>query len=314
MLAELRARLAAFRRRYPARRYRLARAIGRRLGYDVVPANYYSPVPDLSRIPARVWTDPDPMPGLAWDLDRQLAFLETELGDLIGEHRPPEDPPGDETGFYLNNDFFPGLDAEVLHAIVRRFRPARVIELGAGFSTLVIASAAERNRGDGAPLRHEVFDPFPSPVLARVRERIELNAVPATDVPIERFAELAAGDLLFIDTTHTIRPAGDVLHLILRALPAVASGVMVHVHDFFRPFEYPRALYELFGAYWQEHHLLQGFLAFNPEYEILCANHALRRQRPDRVKALVPRLDDRAQPSSLWLRRAAVPAPDRAVG
>jgi hypothetical protein len=79
--------------------------------------------------------------------------------------------------------------------------------------------------------------------------------------------------------------------------------VLVHVHDFFRPFEYPRVLLERYGLYWQEHYLVQALLAFNPVLEVLCANHALARLRTDRVRGVLPSLDPGAAPSSLWLRR-----------
>jgi hypothetical protein len=279
------------------------RRIMRKLGYDAVPANFYSPIPHLSQIPERVWTEPAAMPGVAWDLDGQLEYLEAELAPLIAEFDPPLDPPGGETGFYLRNEYFQALDADVLYAMVRWLRPATVVELGAGFSTLVVDAAAQRNRADGSPLRHEVHDPFPSPVLESIRDRIELHAHSATDVDAGRFAELLPGDLLFIDTTHTVKPDSDVVHLILGALPLVSPGVVVHIHDFFRPFEYPRLLMDVFGTYWQEHYLVQAFLSLNPEFEILSANHALRRLRSDRIQALVPRVDPYSQPSSLWLRR-----------
>lgn len=299
----VRHRVSAYRRRHAIKEFSALRGIARRLGYHLVPANYHSPIPDLPDIPTEVWTEPDDMPGIAWNLDRQIVFLEEELGPLIREHGAPADPPGTETGFYLRNPFFGGLDAEVLYAMVRRLRPATVMELGAGYSTLVIADAAQRNRSCGSSMRHLVYDPFPSPVLAAVRDRIELHEVPASEIVVDRFAELEPGDILFIDTTHTLKPAGDVVHLILNALPRVAPGVVVQIHDFFRPLEYPRWLMDVFGCYWQEHYVVQALLSDNPGFEILCANHALRQLRSDRIHALLPNIDPHAEPSSLWIKR-----------
>ncbi|MFZ0043928.1 MAG: hypothetical protein WAK93_21640, partial [Solirubrobacteraceae bacterium] len=212
--AEIRRRASAARRRHRVAEFRLLRRIARPLGYHLVPATFYSPIPDLQEVPPHVWSEPAEMPGVAWDLDAQLAFVETELGPHMTEYDPPLDPPGTTNGFYLRNGTFPGLDAEVLYAMVRRFRPSRVLELGAGFSTLVIASAAERNRADGAPLKHEVFDPWPSPVIDAVRAQTEVHAAPATDIPIEYLVALKPNDILFIDTTHTLKPGGDVVHLL----------------------------------------------------------------------------------------------------
>jgi len=279
------------------------RRVARRGGYDLVLADEYSPVADVDRIPPTVWTQPAPMAGIAWDLDAQLAFLEEELGAWLRELDAPTLAPGNEDGYYLRNPFFPALDAEVLYALVRGQRPARVLELGSGFSTLVIARAARANRAAGSALEHGVFDPTPAAVVNPARDRIDLQRVSATEIPSERFRELAGGDILFIDTTHTLKPGGEVPHLLLDVLPTLAPGVLVHFHDFFRPFEYPRVLLEDFGVYWQEHYALQAFLAFNDRFEILCANHALVRLRGDRVRELVPSLEPDMYPCSLWLRK-----------
>lgn len=298
-------RLRKLRQRRALDEYHLLRRLARRFGYHLVPANYYSPIPDLAILPDSVFEEPSPMPGVEWDLDAQLAFLTGELGaERLAELAAPLDPPGvPGTGYHYRNEFFHALDADVLHAIVRWLAPPRVLEIGSGYSTLVIAGAATRNRAEGRPLEHEVHDPFPSQVLSRVRHTLSLRATPAQAIEPGRIAELRAGDLLFIDTTHTVKPGGDVVHLLLGALPLIAPGVVVHLHDVFRPYEYPRILGERFGAYWQEHHLVQAFLAFNGEFEVLCANHALFRQRRAEVRALVPALEDAMAPSSLWLRR-----------
>ncbi len=278
------------------------RQVARRLGYHLVRADFYSPIPDLDALPPALWSDPAPMPGVAFDLDAQLRYVVDELGPLMGEQGATPDPPG-PGGYHYRNPFFNALDADVLYATVRRLRPPRLFEVGSGFSTLVIENAAARNRAEGDPLRHVVLDPFPSPVLEPVRDRLEVYATAAQEIPRNRFDELSNGDLLFIDSTHTVKPGSDVVHLLLGVVPTLSPGVVVHVHDFFRPFEYPRVLMEQFGVYWQEHHLLQALLVGNPQLEILCANHALARLHREQVREVVPALEPEMEPSSLWLRR-----------
>jgi hypothetical protein len=281
---------------------RVVRRIARRAGYHVVPANYYSPIPELEALDGDVWARQAAMPGVELDLDAQLELLRGELAPYLAEFDPPAGRPGDEFGFHRDNRYYGSLDADVLYAMVRRFRPPRIVELGSGYTTLVIERARRRIGGE-TPGHHVVFDPYPSCLLASVRGLIDLEPVPAVDVPLDTLASLRDGELLVIDTTHTVKPGGEVVRLVLEVLPRLAPGVLVHIHDFFRPFEYPRMLYERYGLVWQEHYLVQALLAGTEQWDILLANHALARLRYDEVSALVPSLAPDAAPSALWIRR-----------
>jgi hypothetical protein len=130
---------------------------------------------------------------------------------------------------------YEALDAETLYAMVRRFRPRQVLELGSGMSTLVIADALRHDEIVDRR-RHDVFDPYPRDDLGEALEQVaNLHPISATEVPLERFAALQAGDILFVDTTHTVKIGGDVNRVILDVLPRLAPGVLVHFHDIFLP-------------------------------------------------------------------------------
>jgi methyltransferase family protein len=273
-----------------SRRYRYARRIARRFGYQVVTANFYSPIPELEDVPRDLWETPDEMPGVDWGLDDQLEFVQQSLGDHLREFAPP-------LGYTARNPLFPPVDAELVDAVVRWSKPQRVIELGSGYSSLLIAAALPLESS------HRIVDPFPSPMLAKAVRSPEVAQLSTFDAPGDWFRELQADDILFADTTHTVKVGGDVTRLILDLMPRLAPGVLVHIHDFFRPFPYPRALYEEFGVYWQEHELVQALLCENETWKILCASHALWRLRRAEVQELVPAAFDGIEPSSLWLRR-----------
>jgi len=238
---------------YDARRVRLLekqriRAMGRRLGlrkglhrvarelgYDLVKRHYYSEVPDLQSLPPAIWHARSELSGLSFDVTGGLRFVERELSDAIAEFQAPTQATQDPRDFYYENTFYEGLDAETLYAMVRRFRPGRIVELGSGMSTLVIARARALN-GDLEASRHRVYDPFFRPELAEALRMVcHLDPLSATEVPLEQFKELRAGDMLFVDTTHTVKIGSDVNRVILDVLPRLAPGVLVHFHDIFFP-------------------------------------------------------------------------------
>lgn len=272
------------------------------LGYELVRKTYYSPIPNLAELPPGVWDRRSDLPGVRFDVAAGLQLIHGELAALLSEYQPPLHSGGDARTFHLENGFYGSVDAELLYAMVRRFAPSRVLELGSGMSTLVIADARARNHVAGW---HVVCDPFPREDLP-LRQLADVRALAATEVPLELFAELRAGDMLFVDTTHTVKIGGDVNRIILDALPRLAPGVFVHVHDIFLPWEYPRWFVEKQRFFWAEQYLLQAFLAFNDQYEVLCAAHALARTYPSEMKQLFRSMGPDARPSAFWLRRTGL--------
>jgi hypothetical protein len=116
-------------------------------------------------------------------------------------------------------------------------------------------------------------------------------------------AELRENDLLFIDSPHVIRPQGDVLFEYLEVLPALAPGVVVHVHDVYSPRNYPRAWLEEQVLFWNEHYLLEAFLTHNRSWEILGAVNYLHHHHPERLRQVAPLLTPEREPGSFYLRR-----------
>ncbi len=114
---------------------------------------------------------------------------------------------------------------------------------------------------------------------------------------------MAPGDILFVDTTHTVKIGSDVNFIVLDVLPRLAPGVIVHFHDIFLPFEYPRRWFETDGYLWAEQYLLQAFLAFNTAFEVLVPAQALARDQAERLRRVVPRMDPAASPGAFWLQR-----------
>jgi hypothetical protein len=274
-----------------------------KVGLDVVVKTFYSPIPDLEQLPADSFSRTSELPGIAWDLDAQLEFVRT-LAPALDEFRATDDD-SDEAWRYAPNLSYSAADAAVLYAMVRSTRPLRVVELGSGHSTLVTARAARRNTAEGHPLSLAVFDPFPSVVTPELPGLESLERVSAQQVPLETFERLQAGDVLFVDTTHTVKLGSDVNFIVLEVLPRLAEGVLVHLHDIFLPYEYPRKWLEDYGLYWTEQYLVQAFLAFNSGYEVLASSHALQRDRRDAMAELLPPGSVDWPGGAFWMRRRA---------
>jgi hypothetical protein len=294
--------------RRPLSLRRVARATVRRVaprvGYDVVEHDFNSPLPDVEHLPSWVWDDAREPAGIDLRLAKAGALLTEVLRPYVAEFDPPRTPqPGRR--YYLENGMYERVDGESLYAIVRHFKPSRLIELGSGASSNVIAEARTANERDGSPLQHSIFDPFPftasplGPVEAEVHRRRTEDVDPAT------FAELGAGDVLFVDTTHTVKTGGDVTRLILDVFPLLREGVLIHVHDIFMPYDYPRQWVIDRRRAWAEQYMLQAFLAFNDRYEVLFPAHALARREPDLVRSAIPSFAAGAAPGAFWMRKIA---------
>lgn len=263
-----------------------------RLGYRLVRDSYYSPLVDLDALPREQTRSP--MRGISFDSADQLRYLNDELGPYLGElDIPDHGAPGE---LFLRNETYEAFDAETLYAIVRCRRPARVLEIGSGFTTHIIARALAAN-GEGT---HEVFDPFAHPEidsLARVTRRS------AAEISDAEFARLSAGDVLFVDSTHVVKLGSEVNRVILDALPMLAPGVAVHFHDVFLPWDYPRGYFLYARMFINEQYLLQAFLAMSTSYKILLATHAVGRLHPAEVAHLIPSVRAGASPCAFWIQR-----------
>jgi len=288
-----RVELGAFIRRhniYEDRRivaaFRMLRRGASRVGLHIVPKSFYSAIPDVATLPPGTFERRSPLAGVRLDLDAQLAWAREHLAEPMREFTPPEAPT------------YGPVDSIVLYGMLRALRPARVIELGSGASTHVTAAALRAN-GEG---ELEVFDPYPGDGVDGIAR---LHRARAQDVPAATFEALRSGDVLFVDTTHTVKIGSDVNHIVLDVLPRLAPGVVVHFHDIFLPYEYPRRWLEDFGLYWAEQYLLQAFLACNADFEVLLAVTALARDRSEAFAELLPATVTRRAGAAFWLRRTS---------
>ncbi|MCA1727482.1 MAG: class I SAM-dependent methyltransferase [Actinobacteria bacterium] len=280
-----------------------------RRGVHVTPVHFYAPVPDTRSLPDALWRDPGELPGVDLRVDAQLELL----GELAA-HRDSFSgfprAPGVPGRYHVDNGSFEAGDGDALHAILRHLRPRRMVEVGSGFSTLLAAETLAAQDGTGPSLT--VIDPHPTLAIRGVAGVTRLLERPVQRLPLETFADLGAGDVLFIDSSHVLAIGSDVQFLFLEVLPRLAPGVVIHVHDVFLPSEYPREWVMREHRFWTEQYLLQAFLAFNAEFEVLLSLAYLHQRHPDAMEAAFGAYRrDRNAPGSFWMRRRPEPATRR---
>jgi predicted O-methyltransferase YrrM len=279
------------------------RPVASSIGHDLVERHYYSPIPETAALPQSTWTDPAPLPGLRLDLEHGIAFLEERLRLYIREFNPRLTP-GARGEFHLANMTYGSVDAEVLYAMVRYSQPTRIVELGMGASSLVIREALLRNRVDGHAADYLVADPHPNAAVAgAISDVSRLESSPAQAIARHHFTDLGSGDILFVDTTHIVKTGGDVNYLILEILPLLVPGVVVHFHDVFLPYEYPREWLARYRWFWSEQYLLAAFLSMNEQFDVFIPTHALARTYPERLAHVVPSFDSSVKPGAFWICR-----------
>lgn len=205
--------------------------------------------------------------------------------------------------FWYDNHSFGHGDALMLHLMLRHLRPARMVEVGSGFSSCVTLDTVERWLDWGTELT--LIEPYPQQlrdlILPGDEARFTLREEGVQSVPLDVFRTLGAGDVLFIDSTHVSRAGSDVNHEIFEVLPALQSGVYVHLHDIFYPFEYPPTWVEE-GRGWTEAYVLHAFLQYNEAFEIVLWNHMLRAKEWERMARDFPVWTVNTG-GSIWLRK-----------
>jgi hypothetical protein len=286
-------------RRMGIERLPLCRRVLLALGVFPVRRHYHEPLFD-GRDLAGPLDRPRRLPGIDWDVLGQLALLASfaerpELAGLL--------PGGAGLGeFRLGNGFFEAGDAEIWYHMIRHVRPRRIIEIGSGFSTLVARAALAADAAGGADAcEHLCIEPYEKPWLEAAG--VSVLRQPAERVDPALFDRLAAGDILFIDSSHVIRPQGDVVFEFLELLPRLRSGVIVHVHDIFSPRDYPDDWVRREMRLWNEQYLVEAFLTGQRQWRVLAALNLLFHEHYPALRARCPALTSGDRPSSLYLQR-----------
>lgn len=280
-------------------------------GYHLQRLDYYSPLNDIQFLTDNpdLWKDRALPAGIRWDLDKQLDFL----GGIAGHAQelrdvPVERPAGTLKSYYWNNDFWRGIDAFVHYSLLRQVKPKRVVEIGCGWSSLLLMRALRSTEiQDGIRASVHQVEPYPRlDIINCLPDHWTLDETILQRADFASIEALREGDVLFYDGSHVARVASDVNWFFFEVLPRLAPGVFVHLHDIFWPADYPESWIFERGQTWNEQYLLQAFLMYNSEFRIVLANAALIKHYQSELWKMFSGIgDDLGGGGSVWLRRVS---------
>jgi len=229
------------------------------------PGHFYSPIISVVNIKERqkeIWTKAknDGIAGIELNTKRQIELL-NKLSLYYKEIPFSEEK--NNNRYFFNNNFYSYTDGIILYSMIRHFSPKKIVEVGSGFSSAVMLDTNQLFFDSRIKLFF--IEPYPINLDKILTENDRKTTIlMQTDlqiVPLETFRQLEANDILFIDSTHVAKTGSDVNFIFFEILPILKSGVIIHFHDIFYPFEYPQA-WVFGGRNWNEDYFLKAFLMY----------------------------------------------------
>lgn len=198
-----------------------------------------------------------------------------------------------------DNTWFFGSDALTLSLMLINQPAQKIIEVGSGFSTALIEDLNSHWFNNG--LNVLSIDPniervqslnLTTEVLQSMVQHVEYGV----------FANLQAGDVLLIDSSHVLKAGSDVHYLYNHVLPHLAAGVRIHIHDIFFPFEYPSSWLAEKIAF-NEAYALELLLRNSTKFKILYWNDFLETTQSEWFLQNMPELlSNKYQTGGIWLQ------------
>ncbi|MBD2158903.1 class I SAM-dependent methyltransferase [Leptolyngbya sp. FACHB-16] len=239
---------------------------------EVPPGHFYSPIPSFQEVRSKekeiFENRPREIPGINLNEEKQLKLFGSFKAYY--DEQPFSSHKVKGLRYYFENYLYPYSDAIFLYCMMRHYQPQTVIEIGgSGYSSCLILDTNERFLDE--KLSCICIEPHPENIFALLNEKEEtkfqLIRKHVQDVELEYFQQLSHNDILFIDSTHISKINSDVNYILFQVLPSLKSGVLIHFHDVFYPFEYPKEwVYN--KRVWNEMYTLRAFLQYNKTFEI----------------------------------------------
>ena len=276
-------------RKFGSHKLILSKSILKKIGIFPLTSNYYEPLFNFDSLKKKL-SDKRNLPGIRFNINNQIRNL-----NQLNFKKELE-----KLDFNIKNNFFEAGDAEIYYQMIRHFKPNKIIEIGSGHSSLLAKEAIKKNQEiDNIYTKLICIEPYENNWLEEkgidvVRQKVE-------EVDISIFSNLDKNDILFIDSSHVIKPQGDIVKIFLEILPKLNAGVIIHIHDIFSPRDYPEKWLDIENRFFNEQYLLEGILNNSDRYNVMLSLNLLKHDFYDELKNVCPYLDDKSEPSSFYI-------------
>lgn len=274
------------------------------------PGHYYSPIPNLDDIKKRrkqIFDSYKEPKGINLHKKEQFELLEQfkhYYKDIPYDFTNATKTP---TRYQVNNIWYKYSDAVMLYCMLRHFKPARIVEAGSGYSSAIMLDVNDLFLQSKTSITF--IDPYPERLLSLLnqhdKKQHKVIQKIVQEVDLEIFKQLESNDILFIDSSHISKVGSDLNYILFEILPLLKSGVIIHFHDIFYPFELPEKWVLERKWFWNENYILRAYLTDNDRYEIINFNTYLHQQHTEWFKENMPvcLLTDEAGTGGIWLRK-----------
>jgi hypothetical protein len=207
------------------------------VGFHVTGDHFYELVPNTILIAEEYSDAARALPGIDW----RFSDCEQRGGDLVRRFGAEFFERSTRFGFREKNHYFRGVDALMLYLVLRDVKPAKFVEVGQGFSTRIALAALERNAEEtGARPMFISIDPYPRFQSNDAPRGISLELVRSELQDVAPGPLLQGCSFLFVDSSHVFKFGSDVAFELTTLYPQLPRGALLHVHDIFSPYDYPR--------------------------------------------------------------------------
>lgn len=288
------------------KRYRLGgcawpstRAILDKTGLMVIANHYYDPKFIYEKRDKEKLIENRDLP-INLNIEDQISFLSNldKSDEILRKFSNNKDA----DKFDIKNGTYEYGDAEFLYQFIRHIKPKKIIEIGCGNSSKIIRDSLGVNLLEDVNYSCEYIciEPYKPDWFDFGHTNVIKSSV--EECSLELFESLGDGDLLFIDSSHIIRPGGDVLYEYLNIIPNLKKGVYVHVHDIFTPNYYPIEWMSTRQILWNEQFLLESLLLNASKYKVIAALNFLKNNVFLELKKVAPFLEINHEPGAFYFQ------------